>query len=290
MTIGFIGAGKVGFTLGKYLGTHGFRVAGYHSRSTDSAEQAAEFTGTRAYPDLGALVSCCDALFLTVPDSSITEVFGQLCAYPIAGKLICHCSGALSAGDAFPGIEETGAFGYSVHPLFAVSDPYKACGELADVFFALEGHPAHLEHLRDMLARAGLRVRVIDARNKTLYHCAAATASNLVVGLLGQSLDMMVRCGFSRDDALQALAPLIEGNVQHVLYDGPAAALTGPLERGDSGTIQKHLRALEDMPDTKELYRRLSLSLLPIAQEKHPERSYASIKTCLTQEGKDSTP
>lgn len=286
MTIGFIGAGKVGFTLGKHLSTHGVQAAGYYSRHTESAKEAAQFTGTAAYPNMGALVSDCDVLFLTVPDGSISSVYQEVRKHPIQGKLICHCSGALSSQDAFPGIEDAGAFGYSLHPLFAVSDKYHAYEELADVFFALEGHPAHLDEIRGMLSGAGLRVQIINPACKALYHCAAATASNLVVALMQHSVDLMERCGFTPEDALAALAPLALGNMRHIAESGLAASLTGPVERGDADTIRKHLDSLDSAGD-RALYTLLSRKLLPIAGEKHPERSYRSVEEVLEWKRKD---
>lgn len=131
---GFVGAGKVGFTLGKYLTTHGARVTGYYSRNTDAADDAAQFTHSQSYRELGDLVADSDVLFLTVPDSSIAAMAAAICEYPIQGKIICHCSGALSAEAAMPGAEQFGASVYSVHPLFAVSDRYAAYRELSDVF------------------------------------------------------------------------------------------------------------------------------------------------------------
>ena len=121
MKTGFIGAGKVGFTLGKYFSSKendSIKVTGYYSRNTKSAEEAAQFTETQAFTDMGALIEASDVLFLTVPDGSIKEVYEQVRQYPIQGKYICHCSGSLSAGEAFPGIDQTGAYEYSVHPLF----------------------------------------------------------------------------------------------------------------------------------------------------------------------------
>ena len=282
MTIGLIGAGKVGFTLGKYFSGHGIPTAGYYSRRTDSAQQAAQFTNTRAYPDMGPLIAQCDALFLTVPDGSISSVFQEVRRHPIQGKLICHCSGAFSAREALPGVEAAGAFGYSIHPLFAVSDKYCAYEELADVFFAVEGSPARLEEVVGLLRGVGLRVQVINPACKTLYHCAAATASNLMTALTAHSVELLVQCGFSPDGALAALTPLLTGNVRHITADGLTASLTGPVERGDMGTIRRHLASLT-APEDRALYALLSRKLLPLAAARHPERSYEPIRRLLAE-------
>ena len=285
MKTGFIGAGKVGFTLGKFFcsktSSNSIEVTGYYSRNTNSAEEAAKFTETEAFTDLGALIEASDVLFLTVPDGTITEVYEQVRQYPIQGKYICHCSGSLSAGEAFPGIDQTGAYEYSVHPLFAVSDKYEAYKELQDVFFTIEGNAEHLPEIEGMLKSTDIDLQVIRAEDKTLYHAAAVTASNLVVALLAQSIEMLCQCGFDEESARKALTPLVSGNVNHVLARGPAEALTGPVERGDEKTVAKHLACMTD--EQRAVYRVLSSRLIPIAESKHPDRLYQDIREVLEE-------
>ena len=78
MNIGFIGAGKAGFTLGKYFSTHGIEVTGYYSRSIRSAREAAAFTSSKVYEDAAGVLSKSDVLFLTVPDGSIRPTYEAL--------------------------------------------------------------------------------------------------------------------------------------------------------------------------------------------------------------------
>ena len=131
MTVGFIGAGKVGFTLGKYFAVNGIEISGYYSQSYDSAEKAADFTESRAFNNIGGLVRECDVIFITTPDSSIKDIYLSLIKYDIKGKQICHCSGALSVKEAFPEIKKYWAEGYSIHPLFPVSDKYNSYKEIS---------------------------------------------------------------------------------------------------------------------------------------------------------------
>ena len=276
MNIGFIGAGKVGFTLGKYLTIRGMEVSGYLSRTQAHAQQAAAFTQSAWFDDLSEILAASDVLFLTVPDDHITACYQALPRDAIKRKFICHCSGALSAQDAFPGIQETGAYGYAVHPLFAVNDPDRSYLELADVFFCLEGHPAHLDQMAKLFTDCGNPVQILSARSKVRYHAAAATASNLVVALVDESIDLLVGCGFSRQGALKALRPLLLGNMEHLVQDGPTASLTGPVERGDAATVKKHLGAMPTAQD-RELYRLLSQRLVRLAEQKNPSRNYRAI-------------
>lgn len=316
MKIGFIGAGKVGCSLGRYFAENGRglgpEVGGYFSRSNESAKDAARFTDSKAYENMSDLIDECDVIFLTVPDGNIRDVWQQVREWDIKGKTICHCSGAMSAGDAFEGIGETGAFGYSIHPLFAVSDKYNAYRELTGVFFTLEGDglvpggdaddakgagadaeidaenargkcSADFRGLKEALERMGNPTYVIDSRDKTLYHCAAAVASNLVCGLIDQSIAMMGRCGFSEEDAVKALAPILTGNMAHIAHDGPTKSLTGPIERNDVTTVRKHLESLAD--DEREVYRLLSVRLVAMAGRRHPERDYSEMSALLEPSG-----
>ncbi|MCL2835736.1 MAG: NAD(P)-binding domain-containing protein, partial [Defluviitaleaceae bacterium] len=147
MKIGFIGAGKVGFTLGKYLRDRGADVTGYYSRNPGSAKEAAIFTGTRCFGSLEIILSENDILFLTVPDTAIKPIWDSLKKMPVHGKIICHCSGALSSG-VFNGIEERQAFGYSIHPFSAISSKLTSYKTISNAFFTLEGSEKHLHDLK----------------------------------------------------------------------------------------------------------------------------------------------
>ena len=296
MKVGFIGAGKVGFTLGKYFCEHGIEVTGYYSRSIQSAKKAAAFTATAAYENRSQLVADSDVLFFTVPDDCIASTFGALRHESIRGKIFCHCSGVLTASVGFPSIEQAGASGYSVHPLFAISDRYQSYRELADVFFTLEGSSDRLASQQEWLKSTGLHVQIIPAAAKMRYHCAAAIASNQVVALFAESQQLLLDCGFSAEAAQQALTPLFLGNARHIATDGPTAALTGPIERGDAATLKLHLAAL-DTDDDRMLYLLLSERLLRSARQKHPERDYTAIqqfimdrKTALQRRLADTVP
>ena len=88
MKTGFIGAGKVGCSLGKYLVEHGVNIAGYYDRDHKAAEEGAQFTETKAYENIGDLVGDCDCFFITVPDGLISRVFDEIRTFDIEGKYI----------------------------------------------------------------------------------------------------------------------------------------------------------------------------------------------------------
>lgn len=288
MKIGFIGAGKVGCTLGRYFAEGGLEVAGYYSVPQETSQEAAHFTNTRSYDSAEDLIRECDLVFITVPDGVIKTAWEGVKDHDIKDKILCHCSGAMTSREGFPGIEETGASGYSVHPLFAVSDRFNTYRELPGVFFTLEGDPDKMNVIVSLFEGLGNPVRIIEGSSKTMYHCAAAVASNLVCGILDVSFDLMQRCGFTEEDARKAMAPLIMGNVEHVLEVGPQTGLTGPVERNDTGTVAKHLACLEDAQALREeeIYRLLSSRLADLANRRHPDRDYTGMYQLLGERNK----
>lgn len=284
MRIGFVGAGKVGFTLGKYMAERGVCVSGYYSRRQESAMQASDFTSTKYYETLEELTASSDALFLTVPDGAIEEVWNSLKEYSLKGKFICHCSGAMSSA-VFSGIDQVGAFGYSIHPLFAVHDRLQSYKEISQAYFTIEGSQEHIPFWKDFFEAFGNPVRVIRSEQKILYHSAAVFASNLVTGLFETGAALLMECGFDRNSAEEALKALFLNNCQSVAEVGPKDALTGPVERADLGTIQKHLDVLSG--NEREIYARLSEVLAEIAEQKHPERDYTELSYLLKRSGKN---
>jgi hypothetical protein len=292
MRIGFIGAGKMGFTLGRYLKDRSMeekwcdiQVVGYYSRNPESAKQAAEFTDTEYYDDKADLVRECDVLFLTVPDGQIAVTANELdrlsdtgkaengeivCegAEPrklkslLDGKILCHTSGALSS-QVFSGIKSC-VYGYSIHPMYAVSSKTESYKNFNESYITIEGDEKYLEYFRKLFCGLGHRVSVITAENKVKYHAASVCASNLVIGLYSLSMKLLGECGFSDEEADTALKPLFKNNALKLVECGPRKALTGPVERGDTGTVQKHLDCLTG--DERELYRLLSKKLVDIAQ------------------------
>lgn len=285
MKVGFIGAGRVGVTLGRYFCQQGVEVAGYYSRSRRSADEAAAFTATNIYACAGDLLADSDVLFFTVPDDCIASCYEALCREAggdIQGKIFCHASGAMTAEAAFAGIEAAGAFGYSVHPLFAVSDKMRAYSELPDVFFTLEGSGERREFMLAWLRGTGLNVHLIPGECKVKYHAAAAIVSNQVVALFAEGQRLLEECGFAPLVAQQALRPIFLGNAAHVAEDGAAAALTGPVQRGDTGTVAKHLSVL-DRTEDRLLYLLLSRRLAELASVKNSEYDDTSMQSFLDE-------
>ena len=288
MRIGFIGAGKVGFTLGRYITEHGRRsdadfdsrfsavcVLGYYSLHPESARAAALFTDTCAYESLETLVSESDVIIITVPDGQIEAVWNSIKELDISSKLICHCSGAMTS-KIFSGVAQAGAYAYSIHPIYAINSRETSYKTLNEAVFTVEGDELYAEKVRDYIRYLGNECIIISAENKVKYHCSAVFASNLVTGLYRMSCDMLRECDFPDDLAEKALLPLFMGNASHIAAQGISDALTGPVERNDAATVEKHLKEISG--SYRQVYLMLTDKLLDIAQEKYPDRDYDRIR------------
>lgn len=279
MSIGFIGAGRVGYTLGRYFFEKKLLLSGYYSSNYSSACDASEFTQSRAFNTIETLVSCSDIIFITTPDESIYNIYCTLKQYDLMGKIICHCSGALST-QIFDDIDEFGACAYSVHPAFAVSDKYNSYKEISKAFFTVEGSEEKIHVIQDLFQKLENPYKIINSNDKVKYHTALVMSSNLVIALYHMASDLLCECGFDAVSTADVLNPLFLNNAKSLTDKGCENALTGPVDRNDVSTIMKHLSAVDD-ENMLSVYKSLSKELIKIAEKKYIERDYNKLKTLL---------
>ncbi|MCY6356276.1 Rossmann-like and DUF2520 domain-containing protein [Clostridium sp. ZS2-4] len=278
MNIGFIGAGKVGFSLGKYFSVNNMNVTGYYSRTFQSALEASKFTDSKAYKNLEKLVKNSDTIFITTPDDSISDVWQDIERLQIKDKIICHTSGSISS-KIFSNINNSGAFGYSIHPMFPFSDKFNTYKSLKDAYFSIEGSEEQLEYLCSCFQSLGNKVITIDKDKKSLYHLSNVIVSNLVLSLLNLGCSYLEECGINSDKSIEALFPLIENNIANLKNKGFIESITGPIERADIGTIQHHISVMKGKDI--EIYKSLSLNLLQLSKKKNPQRAYEELEKYL---------
>lgn len=243
--IGFIGAGRVGTSLGKYLSQNGFCVAEYYSRTPKSAAESAKFVGGQCIALNCAADMTSDIIFITVNDDAVEQIIKELneCGKNLSGKIFCHTSGSMSANVLSPLCDANGSVRIaSLHMLLAVNDKFKSYKDFDKAFFTLDGSGA--DDILKIITSCGNEARIIDSDCKVKYHAAAVFASNFAVALADIGCEMLTECGFTYNEALKALTPLIMLNAENITSVGPKAALTGPAQRGDLGTIAKHKESL----------------------------------------------
>lgn len=280
MKTGFIGAGKVGFSLGKYLAVNNKELSGYYSKNGASSKEAAEFTNSKCYLSLEHLINESSMIFITVPDDEIKQVWQEIRKINFKDKFICHCSGSLSS-NIFSNINSFNSYGYSVHPMYAFSDKYNSYKNLQSAYFTIEGNEDNISEIKQYFESLGNKVLILHEEKKSLYHFANVAVSNLVLSLLNIGTESLISCGVEKEQALAALMPLIENNIKNIKEKGFTGALTGPVERMDLNTLKHHIAAIPR--EQLEVYKLLSLDLAELSEEKHKDRDYSPIKEYLME-------
>lgn len=272
--IGFIGAGKVGFSVGRYLKNNNINVTGYFSKSEDSSLEASLFTNTIQYKDIKKLVEESDAIIISTPDDSILEIWNKIKNLSIKNKFICHLSGSLSS-NIFSNIDNYGAYGYSIHPIFPISDKYNSHKFLQNAFITIEGNKKYINDVKSFIELLGNKTKIIEKDDKTMYHLASVISSNLINGLFSISLEYLKEYGFTYNEGFSALYPLINESLQALKRKGLIDSITGPIERGDYNTIKRHLSNIKE--EDKEIYIELSKKVLGLSIQKNKKRDYEKI-------------
>ena len=284
--LGFIGAGTVGTALSLKLSGAGYPVAAVSSRSQTSAKKLAQIIGN-CFPASGNqdVADAAELVFIVTPDDAIARVASQVRWHK--GQSVVHCSGADSTGILQPA-REAGASVGAFHPLQTFADAVQAIENIPGSTFALEAEEPLLTVLKDMAAAIDGHWIELKASDKVIYHASAVIACNYLVTLIKLSADLWQTFGIPRSQAIQALLPLIRGTIHNIDTVGIPGCLTGPIARGDTGTIKKHLHALrKTAPGLLSAYRELGLKTISIALAKGriDNRRAEELKEILKQPG-----
>jgi predicted short-subunit dehydrogenase-like oxidoreductase (DUF2520 family) len=269
-SVAVVGCGKVGSALALLLRERGYPVVAVASRSPESSRKLARSLGCSAYGRPWEATLKADLVFITTPDREIAPV-AELIAREGGfrpGQVVAHTSGA-HASSELRGVREAGALAVSIHPLQSFADVAGAMENLPGSYFALEGDEAAIPLARQVVDDLKGHAFIIRAEDKPLYHAAACIASNYLVSLMHLATSLYGRFGLSREEAFEALYPLVRGTINNIRRVGPVNALTGPVSRGDVPTVSGHLPALERVGSLEShLYRLLGLYTVRVAREK----------------------
>ena len=260
-TFALVGPGRAGTSIALALVRAGWRPVAVTGRSADapSTRHAVARLGVPTVPLASAGIGAALVVVAT-PDAVIEETARALAPGLESGALVVHLSGARGLDALASVVEvrpdcEVGA----LHPLqtFAGPDPQRIAG----AWVAVSGPPA----VADLVRELGAHPFVVPDDRRAAYHAAAVVASNHLVALLGQVERLAETAGVP----FEAFLPLIATTLANCEHQGPAAALTGPVARGDFRTVAAHLDALPDAE--RDAYRALALAALRLAAREDTE-------------------
>jgi predicted short-subunit dehydrogenase-like oxidoreductase (DUF2520 family) len=264
---GIVGAGAVGTALGVALSRADWPV---HAVASRDVERRDRFRGLvpveRSFVDAQALVEEVELVILAVPDDALEPLARTIRLY--GGQAMIHTSGAVGAEVLEPA-QGAGTQIGSFHPLVAFADTERAVEALHGATVAIEGDDQLLALLAEMAERIGAHAVRLAPGSKSAYHAAAVLAAGGFVALLDAIAELGRVAGLDEAGALAIYGPLIEGTLGNARALGIRAALTGPITRGDDGTLRAHLAALEQhAPGVLDLYRAAAAREIRLAEER----------------------
>jgi predicted short-subunit dehydrogenase-like oxidoreductase (DUF2520 family) len=237
-----VGAGRVGTAVSRLLIDAGHAIAGVASRSASSAERAAHFLDAPVF-SLDVELPGADVVLLGLPDAAIEPVATVFARHDVAGRVFWHCSGSLGLGP-LKSVLDNGALGCALHPVQACPDVATAITRLPGSAWGVTTSPEAAGWAARVVTESlhGTPVTVAD-EDRPAWHSAAVMVSNGVAALMAAG--EAVLASISVDAPETVLGPLAAGTVANAVDGGGGGAtLTGPVVRGETLAIRRHLDAL----------------------------------------------
>jgi predicted short-subunit dehydrogenase-like oxidoreductase (DUF2520 family) len=284
--LGFIGAGRVGIVLASAFTRAGWPVTAVASRNPDRRQRfQSTVPNAKAYAEPAAVLDDVEVAFVTVPDDAIAGVAGSLRLY--SGQALVHTSGLLPSSVLEPA-RAAGTMLGSFHPLVAFADADRALADLQGATVALEGDEPLVTMLGELAEAIGAQPVRVPPEGKPAYHAAAVLAAGGFVALLDAIAELGRGAGLDEAESLAVYAPLVRQSLENAERLGIRSALTGPVVRGDIGTVEAHLRAMRELaPGAVELYSSAARREIDLALGRgdlEPERA-AEMRRVLEAEG-----
>lgn len=260
LTIGVLGAGRVGAVLGAALAAAGHQVVVASGRSGATRGRIARLLpGTARRPVTDVARSATDLLLICVPDDALGPLVADLAEEGAfaPGQVVAHTSGAHGIGVLHPAAA-AGARPLALHPAMTFTGRAEDLDRLRGISYGVTA-PAELRRFAEALVRdLGGQVEWVAEEHRALYHAALVHGANHLVTLVNEALDRLRDAGVAQPELV--LGPLLGAALDNTLRLGDEA-LTGPVSRGDAGTVARHLDTLgatapESVPSYLALARR----------------------------------
>lgn len=266
LSVGVVGAGRVGAVLGAALREAGHELVGASGVSAESVSRIETLLPGVPHLDPEAVVRAADLVLLTVPDDALQPLCAGLATVGAwrPGQLVVHTAGRHGIG-VLADAAAAGAIPLAIHPAMTFTGTSMDRARLVDAAFAVTAPGAMLPIAQALVVEIGGEPIVIDEADRAAYHAALVHAANHAVTLATQGAALLARIGV--EEPGRVLGPLVHASVDGALRDVPGAvsSLTGPVVRGDAGTVAAHLAALEGRPEARFAYRAMARATADLA-------------------------
>ncbi len=283
-SICIIGAGRVGTTMAAVItdiNAPEVKITAVCSKSSLSINKARKYIDNCKKnvifsQDIKKYCRLCNCIMIATPDDSIRDTCDLIVndlKKDAKEKLFINFSGAKTL-DVFENALENGAQAVSLHPIKSFASIDESIKSIKGTVFGItysENCDLDTKNFIDFLIGSlhGSTI-VVDDDKKTAYHAAACVASNYLVALIDYAAKIHRTIGITEEDSLRGLMGLIEGTVSNIQKLGVKKSLTGPIARGDTGTITEHLRSFSETFKNKEeeqVYRVMGIETSRLAHE-----------------------
>lgn len=257
LRVGVIGAGRVGSVLGHALARAGHHVVAASGVSQDSVRRAARLLPTATLLPADEVVAAADLVVLAVPDDTLGGLVQGLAETGAwrRGQIVVHTSGAHGLAVLAPAAAY-GVLPLALHPAMTFTGAPEDLDRLAGVSFGVTAQEDDRAVAEALVLEMGGEPTWIPESARVLYHAALAHGANHLVTLVNEAVDLLRTAGVG--DPQRMIAPLLQAALDNALRRGDAA-LTGPVSRGDAGTVRRHLGELVDQaPDSVAAYAALA--------------------------------
>ncbi len=268
--IAILGSGKVGTAVGYLLKRAGHDIVAVADLFLEEARRTVTYTGGEPTTDLVGAARGADCILITTNDDAISAACKTVATGGgfHKGDKVFHTSGA-GGLDLLRDAKHHGAHVACIHPLQTFADVESAILKIPGSTFGITADEEILPWADRIVEDLGGRPFHVSSEDKALYHAAACMASNYLVTLMYLVEEIYGRMGLSREEAIRAFWPLVKGTIGNLESKGTLPSLTGPIARGDGGTIRKHVRVLQKrFPGLLKLYREMGLFTADVAARK----------------------
>jgi predicted short-subunit dehydrogenase-like oxidoreductase (DUF2520 family) len=253
LSIGVIGAGRVGAVLGAALARAGHNVHAVYAVSDESRDRAEALLPGVPVKDIPGVIDGADLVLLAVPDDALAELVAGLAATDTwqAGQIVVHTSGRYGTDILRPALSAH-ILPVAIHPAMTFTGTALDLGRLEDCAFGISGPDALRPMAEALVVEMGGEPVWVAENQRAAYHAALAHGSNHLVTLIAEAMEVLAAAGV--DEPRAVLGPLARAALDNALRLGDAA-LTGPVARGDVSTVGTHLRELERIsPEIRSTY------------------------------------
>lgn len=244
LDVGIVSAGRVGTTLGRALARAGHHVTAVSGVSRASRDRAARLLPQAAVLPVDEVAARAQLLIVAVPDDAIADLITGLAhgGHLQPGQLVAHTCGAHGAQVLRPAAER-GALTMSLHPVMTFTGRDEDLDRMHGVSFGVTTDPALRPVAEALVMEMGGEPQFVAETDRPRYHAALSHGANHMSTLINDALDLLRGAGIDHPDRM--LAPLLSAALDNTLRLGDRA-LTGPIVRGDCGTVAAHLATLAD--------------------------------------------